>query len=68
MNIINMVPYSFTQTLPDQESVHLADLGIGEAHQMGYAPVSKELSTCTRAEEVALHLAQPEDVLVIHRG
>ena len=48
--------------------MHLADLGIGEAHQMGYALVSKELSTYTRAEEVALHLAQPEDVLVIHRG
>ena len=48
--------------------MYLADLGIGEAHQMGYAPVSKELSTYTQAEEVALHLAQPEDVLVIHRG
>ena len=35
---------------------------------MGYAPVSKVLSTYTRAEEVALSLAQREDVLVIHRG
>ena len=35
---------------------------------MGYAPVSKVLSTYTRVEELALPLAQPEDVLVIHRG
>ena len=48
--------------------MHLADLGIGGAHQMGYAPVSKVLSTYTRVEELALPLAQPEDVLVIHRG
>ena len=35
---------------------------------MGYAPVSKVLSTYTRVEEIALPLAQPEDVLVIHCG
>ena len=35
---------------------------------MGYAPVSKVLSTYTRVEELPLPLAQPEDVLVIHRG
>ena len=35
---------------------------------MGYAPVSKVLSTYTRVEEIALPLAQPEDVLVIHLG
>ena len=33
---------------------------------MGYAPMSKVLSTYTRVEELALPLAQPEDVLVIH--
>ena len=48
--------------------MHLADLGIGGAHPMGYAPGSKVLSTYTRVEELALPLAQPEDVLVIHRG
>ena len=35
---------------------------------MGYASVSKVLSTYTRVEVLALPLAQPEDVLVIHRG
>ena len=35
---------------------------------MGYAPVSKVLSTYTRVEELALPLAQPEVELVIHRG
>ena len=35
---------------------------------MGYAPVSKVLSTYTRVEVLAVPLAQPEDVLVIHRG
>ena len=35
---------------------------------MGYAPVSKVLSTYTRVEVPGLPLAQPEDVLVIHRG
>ena len=35
---------------------------------MGYAPLSKVLSIYTRVEELALPLAQPEDVLVIHRG
>ena len=35
---------------------------------MGYAPVSKVLSTYTRMEELALPLAQPEVELVIHRG
>ena len=35
---------------------------------MGYAPMSKVLSTYIRVEELALPLAQPEDVLVIHRG
>ena len=35
---------------------------------MGYAPVSKVLSTYTRVEELALPLAQPEVKLVIHRG
>ena len=48
--------------------MHLADLGIRGAHPMGYAPVSKVLSTYTRVEERPLPLAQPEDVLVIHRG
>ena len=48
--------------------MHLADLGIGGAHPMGYALVSKVLSTYTRVEELALPLAQPEDVLVIHHG
>ena len=48
--------------------MHLTDLSIGGAHPMGYARVSKELSTYTRVEELALPLAQPEDVLVIHRG
>ena len=47
--------------------MHLADLGIG-VHPMGYAPVSKVLSTYTRVEELALPLAQPEVELVIHRG
>ena len=35
---------------------------------MGYAPVSKVLSTYTRVEVLVVTLAQPEDVLVIHRG
>ena len=48
--------------------MHLADLGIGVAHPMGYAPVSKVLSTYTRVEVLAVPLAQPEDVLVIRRG
>ena len=48
--------------------MHLADLGIGGAHPMGYAPVSKVLSTYTRVEVLGLPLAQQEDVLVIHRG
>ena len=43
--------------LLDQESVHLADLGIGGVHWMGYAPMSKVLSTYTLMEELAL--AQP---------
>ena len=43
--------------------MHLADLDIEGAHPMGYAPVSKELSTYTRVEELALPLAQSEDVL-----
>ena len=48
--------------------MHLADLGIGGAHPMGYAPVSKVLSTYTRVEVLAVPLAQPEDVLVIRCG
>ena len=48
--------------------MHLADLGIGGVHPMGYAPVSKVLSTYTRVEELALPLAQPKVELVIHRG
>ena len=48
--------------------MHLADLGIGGVYPMGYAPVSKVLSTYTRVEELALPLAQPEVELVIHRG
>ena len=48
--------------------MHLADLGIGGAHLMGYAPVLKVLSTYTRVEVLAIPLAQPEDVLVIRRG
>ena len=47
--------------------MHLADLNIGGAHQMGYAPVSKVLSTYTGVEVQAVPLAQPKDVLVIHR-
>ena len=35
---------------------------------MGYASVSKVLSTYTRVEELVLPLAQPEVELVIHRG
>ena len=35
---------------------------------MGYAPVSKVLSTYTRVEELALSLAQPDVELVIHRA
>ena len=34
---------------------------------MGYAPVSKVLSTYTLMEELALALAQPQAQLVIHR-
>ena len=48
--------------------MHLADLGIGVAHPMGYAPVSKVLSTYTRVEVLVVPLAQSEDVLVIRRG
>ena len=48
--------------------MHLADLGIRVAHPMGYAPVSKVLSTYTRVEVLAVPLAQPEDVLVIRGG
>ena len=48
--------------------MHLADLGIGVAHPMGYSPVSKVLSTYTRVEVLAVPLAQLEDVLVIRRG
>ena len=48
--------------------MHLSDLGIGGAHPMGYAPVSKVLSTYTRVEVLDVPLAQPEDILVIHRG
>ena len=48
--------------------MHPADLGTGVAHPMGYAPVSKVLSTYTRVEVVAVPLAQPEDVLVIRGG
>ena len=35
---------------------------------MGYAPVSKVLSTYTRVEELALPLAQTKAELVIHLG
>ena len=35
---------------------------------MGYAPVSKVLSTYTRVEVLGLPLAQLEDVLVFHSG
>ena len=35
---------------------------------MGYAPMSKVLSTYTRMKELALPLAQPRVELVIHRG
>ena len=48
--------------------MHLADLGIGGVHPMGYAPMSKVLSTYTRVEELALPLAQLEVELVIHHG
>ena len=48
--------------------MHLADLGIGGAHPIGYAPVLKVLSTYTRVEVLTVPLAQSEDVLVIHRG
>ena len=48
--------------------MHLVDLGIGGVHPMGYAPVSKVLSTYTRVEELALPLAHLEVELVIHRG
>ena len=48
--------------------MHLADLGIGGVHPMGYAPLSKVLSTYTRVEELALPLAPPEVDLVIHHG
>ena len=47
--------------------MHLADLGIEGVHSMGYASVSKVISTYTRVEELALPLAQPEVELVIHR-
>ena len=46
--------------------MHLADLGIGVGHPMGYAPVSKVLSTYTRVEVLAVPVAQPEDVPVGH--
>ena len=48
--------------------MHLADLGIGGVHPMGYAPVSKVLSTYTRVEELVLPLTQSEVELVILRG
>ena len=54
-------------SLPDQEFVHQTDLDIGGVHRMGYAPVSKVLSTYTPMEELALALAQPQAELVIHR-
>ena len=68
MNIINIEPLKLHSIEPDQESVHPADLGTGVAHPMGYAPVSKVLSTYTRVEVVAVPLPQPEDVLVIRGG
>ena len=46
--------------------MHLADLGIRVGHPMGYAPVSKVLSTYTRVEVLVVPLAQPEDVPVGH--
>ena len=46
----------------------LADLDIGGVHRMGYAPVSKVLSTYTRMEGLALPLAQPQVELVIYHG
>ena len=52
--------------LPDQEFVHLADLDIGGVHRMGYAPMSKVLSTYTLMKELAL--AQQQAQSVIHRG
>ena len=52
--------------------MHLADLDIRGVHRIGYAPVSKVLSTYTRMEKLALPLAlplaQPQVELVIHRG
>ena len=61
-------------SLPDQEFVHPTDLDIGGVRRMGYAPVSKVLSTYTPMEELALALAQlqaklvqPQAELVIHR-
>ena len=56
--------------LPDQESVHLADLDIGGVHRMGYAPMSKVLSTYTLMKELALaqQQAQQQAQPVIHRG
>ena len=48
--------------------MHLADLGIGGVHPMGYAPMSKIPSTYTRVEELTQPLAQPEVELVIHHG
>ena len=53
-------------SLPNQESVHLADLGIGGVHRIGYTPLSKVLSTYTPMEELALAQLQPQPV--IHRG
>ena len=52
--------------------MHQVDLDIGGVHHMGYAPMSKVLTTYTRMEELALPLAlplaQPQVELVIHRG
>ena len=53
-------------SLPNQKSVHLANLDIGGVHRMGYAPVSKVLFTYTPMTELAL--AQPQHQPRIHRG
>ena len=53
-------------SLLDQEFVHLVDLDIGGVHRMGYAPVSKVISTYTPMAELAL--AQSQHQSVIHRG
>ena len=66
MNQITIEPSTFTYIIPDQEYVHLADFGIEGVHQMGYALVSKVLSTYTLKKELAL--AQPQPQSVIHGG